>query len=174
MLSTSSLLLQITHWNLTINSTEPIFYYCAAPDSCKGKHMVGVINPNTTQTLDAQMLAAARADFQVAPGEPIPREGSGLEQASAQRPSKLSTGDIVGIAVGCVAFLIICALLLWYAVRQRWLNGELPPEASITTTNQSFVWPMWHSSTGLSSRPQETSIAPVELPGQGPVEISKY
>ena len=32
-------------WNLTINDTEPIFYYCSAPGSCINFAMVGVINP---------------------------------------------------------------------------------------------------------------------------------
>ena len=32
-------------WNLTINDTEPIFLYCAAPGSCINYQMVGVINP---------------------------------------------------------------------------------------------------------------------------------
>ncbi|KAF1938177.1 hypothetical protein EJ02DRAFT_505553 [Clathrospora elynae] len=47
-----------SHWNLTINSTEPIFFYCAAPGSCKTHRMVGAINPNAMQTLQAQINAA--------------------------------------------------------------------------------------------------------------------
>jgi hypothetical protein len=32
-------------WNLTINDTDPIFFYCSAPRSCVENAMVGVINP---------------------------------------------------------------------------------------------------------------------------------
>jgi hypothetical protein len=32
-------------WNLTINDTSPIFFYCSAPGSCIDYQMVGAINP---------------------------------------------------------------------------------------------------------------------------------
>ena len=32
-------------WNLTINDTSPIFFYCSAVGSCIRQQMVGVINP---------------------------------------------------------------------------------------------------------------------------------
>jgi hypothetical protein len=32
-------------WDLLINDTEPIFYYCPARDSCDKSQMVGAINP---------------------------------------------------------------------------------------------------------------------------------
>ncbi|RMZ67727.1 extracellular serine-rich [Pyrenophora seminiperda CCB06] len=109
---------------------KPIFYYCAAPDSCKGKQMVGVINPNATQTLHDQQLAAARADYQLAPGDPVPNEASSTSvstpSASSQGDlssnnepsSKLSTAAIVGITVGVILFLTLCAGLLFFLVRK--------------------------------------------------------
>lgn len=81
--------------------------------------MIGVINPNSTQTLDAQMVAAARADFQVAPGEPIPKEGSETPSSTKQHLTKLSTGEIIGIVIGSIALLIFCMWLLWYVLRHR-------------------------------------------------------
>ena len=36
---------QAPTWKLTINDTDPIFYYCSAPTSCIESAMVGVINP---------------------------------------------------------------------------------------------------------------------------------
>ena len=36
---------QLPSWNLLINDTDPVFYYCSAPNSCIGSQMVGVINP---------------------------------------------------------------------------------------------------------------------------------
>ena len=132
--------------------------------------MIGVINPNTTQTLDAQMLAAARADFQVAPGEPVPKEGSGLSQDSGQRPSKLSTGVIVGIAMGCLAFLLICLLLLWYMTRHRSRGRDSVPEAHTATSNQTSQSTMWKRESGTNEAPS----APVELPGEGFGHPNKY
>ncbi|CAN9354953.1 unnamed protein product [Alternaria sp. RS040] len=126
---------ELTYFNVTINSTEPIFFYCAAPNSCLGEHMVGVINPNSTQTLASQVHAAAAADFQVAPGEPIPAEAtSTLSNAPTSTGTTtpisggnggghtLSTGAIVGIAVGGVAFLAICAALFFFVGRSKSLK----------------------------------------------------
>ncbi|CAG5153848.1 uncharacterized protein ALTATR162_LOCUS3355 [Alternaria atra] len=126
---------ELTYFNVTINSTEPIFFYCAAPDSCLKQHMVGVINPNSTQTLASQVHAAAAADFQVAPGQPIPAEAtSTLSNAPTSTGTStpnsggndgghtLSTGAIVGIAVGGVAFLAICAALFFFVGRSKSLK----------------------------------------------------
>jgi hypothetical protein len=97
--------------------------------------MVGVINPNSTQTLASQVHAAAAADFQVAPGEPIPAEAtSTLSNAPTSTGTStpnsggnggghtLSTGAIVGIAVGGVAFLAICAALFFFVGRSKSLK----------------------------------------------------
>jgi len=127
---------ELTYFNVTVNSTEPIFFYCAAPNSCLGEHMVGVINPNSTQTLASQVQAAAAADFQLAPGEPVPGEAtSTLSNAptstGAPPPSNgeshggghsLSTGAIVGIVIGGVAFLAICAALFFFVGRSKSLK----------------------------------------------------
>ncbi|KAF2855312.1 hypothetical protein T440DRAFT_464587 [Plenodomus tracheiphilus IPT5] len=132
---------EITHWTLPINTTEPIFFYCAAPNSCIGEHMVGVINPNSTHTLDLQIDAAKNADFQVAPGNAIPAEAassttfanaptSSPSQGTAPVPPshtsgsshKLSPGAIAGIVVGAVAFLAVCAALFYFVGRAKSLK----------------------------------------------------
>lgn len=134
-----------THWNLTIDSTEPIFYYCAAPDSCKGKQMIGVINPNATQTLHDQQLAAARADYQLAPGDPVPNEASSTfvspptvssqaDLVSANKPPpKLSTASIAGITVGVIVFLTLCAGLVFFLIRKARVGRQTP----VTSHNQT-------------------------------------
>lgn len=92
--------------------------------------MVGVINPNETQTLHEQVLAAARADFQLAPGDPVPNEASSTvasptaassagDVASADRsPPALSTAAIVGITIGAILFLALCAGLLFFLLHK--------------------------------------------------------
>ncbi|ORY18009.1 hypothetical protein BCR34DRAFT_596583 [Clohesyomyces aquaticus] len=127
----------LTHWNLTINDTQPIFYYCTAPGSCLDHQMVGVINPNSTQTLEAQIKAAENAKFMVAPGQPIPKEASSSLAAPSSTPTSsavptpppvhdshhsLSGGVIAGIVVGAVAFLVICAALFFYIGRFKSLK----------------------------------------------------
>ncbi|KAF9728601.1 extracellular serine-rich protein [Paraphaeosphaeria minitans] len=145
----------ITHWNLTINSTEPIFYYCAAPDSCKRKLMVGAINPNSTHTLDAQIRAAEKADFQVAPGEAVPNEASSTLLAPSTTSSQqvsasanhhhpgLSVAAIVGIVFGGIAFIAFCAAVLFYVARKAQVRGRDAPStqhpASVDTTSSPNV-----------------------------------
>lgn len=63
-------------WQIKINDTEPIFFYCSAPDSCNVWGMVGVINPSKDQSLARQRQMAKEAKFVMQPGEPFPAEAS--------------------------------------------------------------------------------------------------
>ncbi|KAF2688823.1 hypothetical protein K458DRAFT_400942 [Lentithecium fluviatile CBS 122367] len=151
----------ITHWNLTINSTEPIFYYCAAPGSCIDHQMVGVINPNSSQSLDAQSQAAKDSTFMVKPGDPIPKEGSatlsatGLSSTATSAPTSnteshgvhLSGGAIAGIVVGAVAFLALCAALFFYVGRTKSLKEMMHrKDATVVRTGQEEAGPGWNGS----------------------------
>jgi hypothetical protein len=156
------------YWNLTINSTEPIFYYCSAPGSCIDHQMVGVINPNDTQTLEAQIDYAKNADFAVAPGEDIPSEGrSTLSNPSptstpTSSPSstpahpdshKLSAGAIAGIVVGAVVFLAICAALFFYVGRTKSLKDVLKQKDTTTKAAPSTPGNEYPSSPGFPGSP---------------------
>lgn len=93
--------------------------------------MVGAINPNSTQTLDAQIRSAKQAKFQVAPGEKIPAEASvslvvPTASASPLAPAMDNPGStdfskwaIAGITLGAVAFLVLCAGFLVRRLRRR-------------------------------------------------------
>ncbi|KAH8204374.1 hypothetical protein TruAng_001425 [Truncatella angustata] len=125
-------------WLLPINDTEPYFFYCSAPGSCINAHMVGVINPNDTMTLDAQKAALADVKFQLSPGEEFPAEytpstsaGSSPTSTSTGSSSTstgsnesgsggthLSGGAIAGIAIGAAAVLIIAIALIWFCGRK--------------------------------------------------------
>lgn len=180
---------EITHWNLLINSTEPIFFYCAAPNSCIGEHMVGAINPNDTQTLAKQIESAENADFQVAPGEPIPAEaGPSTTYANAPTSSssptstaaptgssshKLSGGVIAGIVVGAVAFLVVCAALFYFVGRSKSLKENFRRNnATVTSpTPDPHMSMSQYGSGGLGSPGHHPttgypSPAPYGSPGQ--------
>jgi plastocyanin len=124
----------VTYYNITVNDTAPIFFYCAAPKSCTDKLMVGAINANSSQTLDSQIQAARDADFQLAVGDPIPNEATSTllngptstpSSSSSSGGSHLSGGAIAGIVVGAVAFLVCCAALFFYVGRSKSLKEEI-------------------------------------------------
>ncbi|KAJ6110145.1 hypothetical protein N7486_002380 [Penicillium sp. IBT 16267x] len=53
-------------WTLTVNDTNPIWFYCAQVGHCQAG-MVGVINPSGSDTLDSFKSAASSANGQSAP-----------------------------------------------------------------------------------------------------------
>lgn len=69
-----AILTEPPRWTILINDTDPIFYYCGAPNSCKGFSMVGVINPNASVSLEVQKQYAANSSFTLLPGEDWPDE----------------------------------------------------------------------------------------------------
>jgi hypothetical protein len=110
--------------------------------------MVGVINPNSTQTLASQIEAAKNADFMVAPGDKIPSEASStlhVPSATAQPPTApasdhhhtLSGGAIAGIVVGGVAFLVICAALFFFIGRTKSLKEILARKDAIVNNTST-------------------------------------
>ncbi|PWY92871.1 hypothetical protein BO70DRAFT_425522 [Aspergillus heteromorphus CBS 117.55] len=129
-------------WSLVINDTEPTFFYCTATDSCIDNGMVGAINPNETMTWQAQFNKAKIYPYMLVPGQSPPAEGSvpgapttstsststststgsststSSPSASNSKPT-LSTGAIIGIALGSVAFLALLGALFFLLGRNR-------------------------------------------------------
>ena len=141
---------QVKTWNLTINDTQPIFFYCDAIDSCHPNGMVGVINPNSSVSLENQYQAAIAAPYQLAPGQSFPAEGGGPTtntSTSAQSStaassngspsnSHLSGGAIAGIAVGAIAVLLLAAALFYFVGRSKTYHDLLGHKASSTQEGQ--------------------------------------
>ncbi|KAK0119122.1 hypothetical protein ONS95_007984 [Cadophora gregata] len=139
-------------FSVLINDTEPIFFYCSAPGACEEDIMVGVINPNSSQTLEVQQAFAHNSTVAFSPGENFPAEvastksaapssssttsspttatvtttptTSATAAASSGSHSPLSTGAIAGIAIGGAAVLILGGALIYLCGRQRTM-GEL-------------------------------------------------
>ncbi|KAL1601459.1 hypothetical protein SLS60_006374 [Paraconiothyrium brasiliense] len=173
----------LTYYNVTVNSTEPIFFYCAAPDSCTGHQMVGVINPNSTQTLQQQIDSAKDSTFQVKPGDPIPAEGTASLHASAtasptatpnsHSSHTLSGGGIAGIVVGGIAFLAICAALFFYVGRTKSLKDVIKHRESTAVKSPAPTDSHFPHSPGYAPLPFSPDMQHAEM-GMGAQQLPAY
>ncbi|GLA33338.1 hypothetical protein AnigIFM63309_000161 [Aspergillus niger] len=120
-------------WSLVVNDTEPTFFYCTAIDSCIGNGM------NSTMTFESQYNRAKTYPYMLVPGQSIPAEGtisptstSTSTSSPSNSPSSgsptLSTGAIVGIVIGSVAFIAILGALFFLLGRNRvyrqWMSSQ--------------------------------------------------
>ncbi|KAE9373045.1 hypothetical protein N431DRAFT_503818 [Stipitochalara longipes BDJ] len=143
-------------FQVTVNDTAPIFFYCSQTDACF-QGMIGVINPNATQTFKSQMAYALNATVEFSPEQSFlpealpttsfsrtttytgatapPTVAPAATSSAASLPSKsssLPTGAIVGIAIGGFAVLALAAALLYMCGRQKTVKellrqSQLPP-----------------------------------------------
>ncbi|KAI9650294.1 hypothetical protein NHQ30_000307 [Ciborinia camelliae] len=130
---------------VVVNDTDPIFFYCSAPEACRGNGMIGVVNANSTQTFENQYAFAKNTLIQFNPGENFPVEASSSTSTtnptststptqssaspatilvtdpspSSASPTKLSPGAIAGIAIGASALVLLASALLYLCGRQR-------------------------------------------------------
>ncbi|RYP24970.1 hypothetical protein DL765_000198 [Monosporascus sp. GIB2] len=138
-------------WTLRVNTTEPVFFYCSAPESCITWKMIGVINPNRTRTREEQVefVTNGTTKFQLSPGEPLPPEGDSDDDAAsppppADNPSDnpseggggLAPGAIAGIAVGGAAVLIIGVALVYVCgrkggIEKGYRRSRVSPSAAV-------------------------------------------
>ncbi|CZR50740.1 uncharacterized protein PAC_00614 [Phialocephala subalpina] len=74
-------------FQVLINDTDPIFFYCSAPGACIEDGMVGVINPNKTETFAMQQAYAKNATLMLSPGEYFPKETAPSTSTTASSTS---------------------------------------------------------------------------------------
>ena len=113
--------------------------------------MVGVINPNSTQSLERQIQSAKSADFEVAPGGKIPSESSASSKAPEATDSALpghsigpvghsiSPGGIVGIVIGGLCVVALCAALFFIAIKRKPAATALPGTEPVVEIGSSSV-----------------------------------
>ncbi|KAF2201544.1 hypothetical protein GQ43DRAFT_471686 [Delitschia confertaspora ATCC 74209] len=146
---------------IRINDSDPIFFYCSAPDSCIKYGMVGVINPNASTFLATQHQMALDAAYMLQPGDPFPDEAD-TPTNSTSSPGTASTdhghgrlkkGAIAGILVASVTCVILAALLLFFIGRTRILKGEVEHKDSATKHRGMSFSPMFEHGSALYNRP---------------------
>ncbi|THW57727.1 hypothetical protein D6D20_07747 [Aureobasidium pullulans] len=133
-------------WNLTVNDTKPIFFYCSRLDSCLKNNMIGSINQNGTQSLQDQLDSIQKATVMLQPGDPPPEESVSSPTTSSTPSSTSSTvqtsaaavhhgvtlsgGAIAGIVVAGVVVLALACALFWFVGRHRTLKHSLNSQSS--------------------------------------------
>jgi plastocyanin len=166
----------LPQYTIQINDTAPIFYYCSAPGSCINQHMLGVINPNSTETFEDQLSSAeSTSAVQLSPGQPWPSEtanpftttsapaataptqtpssSSPASSGSDSSSSSLSPGAIAGIAIGGAAVVILAAALIYICGRH---GGQV---SAFRHTSRSYTPPAVEEArfgSGPKSPGQET------------------
>lgn len=180
-------------FQIQINDTNPLFFYCAAPDSCTRWHMVGVINPNSTQTYAKQLESAENAAYQMTPGEAFPSETASSSSssstpadssnASSHSHPSLSPGAIAGISIGGAAVVILGAVLLYLCGRRGGKDSAFARRQSqATTLDGPFQDPRYGGGVPVGSKSpgQETfhtatySLAPSIDPYQTQPHARQY
>ncbi|KAF2180196.1 hypothetical protein K469DRAFT_730212 [Zopfia rhizophila CBS 207.26] len=173
----------LTYFNITINDTKPIFYYCTAPGSCLDQIMIGAINPNEEQTLEKQAQAAREATLQLAPGQEIPPEATGALSKPGSTPTSapnnspsqgaggnggngghhgLSGGAIAGIVVGGVAFVAICAALFFFVGRTKSLKEVLDRRDATVSKTTPGAGPGTPGDFGNPGTPGQAYFSPTQ------------
>ncbi|KAI9744584.1 MAG: hypothetical protein M1818_002113 [Claussenomyces sp. TS43310] len=120
----------VPKFRITVNDTAPIWFYCSAPGACIDDGMLGVVNPNSTQTLAVQQAYGKNSTIMLSPGEAIPPEGTtpsstASPSTTSSRSSGLGGGAIAGIVVGGVAFLAVAGLAIYLFGRNHTLASIL-------------------------------------------------
>ncbi|EAA35259.2 hypothetical protein GE21DRAFT_1393 [Neurospora crassa] len=105
-------------WQFTLDTEEPMFFYCSARTSCSTHKMIGVINPNATHSWDAQRKYAEQVTYDLKPGETWKAEDPNYGKEDGSKKSGLSAGAIAGIAIGAAAVVAIAAALVFFCGRR--------------------------------------------------------
>jgi len=170
-------------WSVTINDTNPVFYYCSAPDSCIGHGMIGVINPNSSVSLQTQYDLARNSSYMLQPGESFPSEQTPIvtvtptatatatatstsstssvpatsSAAASQNSQGLSGGAVAGIVVGSIAGILILGCL-FFLLGRNWALQEIVKRFTTSTPKGPVTGPMGPPPVGGQSVDNMTEV----------------
>ncbi|KAH7382595.1 hypothetical protein DE146DRAFT_760433 [Phaeosphaeria sp. MPI-PUGE-AT-0046c] len=153
-------------YSITINDTNPIFFYCSAPGSCIKYGMVGAINPNSSTPVSTQTELARNSSYMLNPGEPFPPEAplpSNLPSSTAVpiapvvQKHGLPTGAIAGIVVAAICAVLLCGGLFFCWGRTRTLKDEVERKESSVAQRVSRG-DVATSAMASSTTPQPTGL----------------
>ncbi|KUJ11344.1 uncharacterized protein LY89DRAFT_689215 [Mollisia scopiformis] len=154
-------------FRVRVNDTAPIFYYCSAPNACF-EGMIGVINPNATETFQAQFNYTQNATLEFSPLEYFPAEVSATRTttatgatmtptappstsstapASSSSHTSLGAGPIAGIAIGGFAVAVLAAALIYMCGRHKTINELMLRQSTLAASNHNSYQP---ASAGLT------------------------
>jgi hypothetical protein len=162
-------------WSVTINDSDPTFFYCSAPGSCLDYQMVGVINPNASVSLQTQKQVARDSKYMLQPGDSFPTEGgvvtgspSNSTTTAVPKPptNSLPAGAIAGIVVGAIVLLILAATLTYFIGRTKTVKRQEKARASLPPVHQQYG----ANAVGHLS-PVSPSTAPLDPYSNGTVYI---
>lgn len=130
-------------WSWKVDTTEPVFFYCSAIDSCTEWGMVGVINPTADKPLSTFIANSKAAQYQLSPGEPFPSETINKQTSSSKKKNSqntLSTGATVGISLGAVTAVVAFGLVFYWL--GKWRNekcGPSTPKKAVQPQSQGLL-----------------------------------
>jgi len=117
---------EMPKFDLKINNSDPLFFYCGATGSCIQYQMIGVINPLEHISLNIQRAFAENTTRQLIPGDPRPSDlldapqptTTGDPSQDKESSSGLSAGAIAGIAIGGFAAVVLAGALIYLCGRR--------------------------------------------------------
>ncbi|KAL1879930.1 hypothetical protein VTK73DRAFT_6626 [Phialemonium thermophilum] len=168
-------------FQVRVNNTNPIFYYCSAPSSCIKNNMIGVINPSANETLQGQLEFIKNATLQLAPGESFPSETASPTSSNPSATGKpvtgsnngghksgLSSGAIAGIAIGAAALTILAGTLIYLCGWRGAMGATSRPGLHMFGSSPSAMGPPVLPMTEATKFPSPTTPKTPVVPGLGP------
>ncbi|KAI0910584.1 hypothetical protein F4823DRAFT_561762 [Ustulina deusta] len=131
-------------FTITVNDTEPIFFYWCFGDQLLQKEQNDWVSQNGTWTLDKQDSFINPSILELQPGDPLPSELNGTKSIPPddQNPHEiptLSIGEIAGIAISSIAIVLLMGTLAYTCKRQGLLEKNWQQNTRANPNNLPLI-----------------------------------